>query len=195
MQPFSKLLLITCVSIPLFITALSLANANITPKAISTTDSGYSVLKLFLEDEQHLTVIRRTKLVLTFTSIDDISTTIIDAISNSSKRSLSELEELAEAKPEITFSELSSKTIASATLNSIRMATAKEFLFGGENFEKDLLLSQLKVLPVIIHLAEQLEKNETNFDRKQWLNKLVSQYKGHYQLVNSRISITAADKS
>ena len=195
MQPFYKLLLITLMSSSFFAANFSLANTNATPKGINAIDSGYSVLKLLLEDEQHLTVIRRTKMVLTFARINDTSTTIIDAISTSSERSLDELESLATKQPEISFSELSGETIASATLNSLRMATAKEFLFDGDNFEKDLLLSQLKVLPVIIHLAEQLEANETNSDRKQWLNRLASQYKEHYQLVSSRISITAADKS
>ncbi|RLB62319.1 MAG: hypothetical protein DRH08_12655 [Deltaproteobacteria bacterium] len=195
MQLFFKLLLIACVSGSLFVTSFSLANANVTPKGINAIDSGYSVLKLLLEDEQHLTVIRRTKMVLTFTRINDTSTTIIDAISTSSEQSLGELETLATKQPKISFSDLSGETIASATLNSLRMATAKEFLFDGDNFEKDLLLSQLKVLPVIIHLAEQLEEKETNIDRKQWLNRLVGQYKEHYLLVNSRISITATDKS
>jgi len=195
MKPFFKLLLIACVSGSLFVTSFSLANANVTPKGINAIDSGYSVLKLLLEDEQHLTVIRRTKMVLTFTRINDTSTTIIDAISTSSEQSLGELETLATKQPKISFSDLSGETIASATLNSLRMATAKEFLFDGDNFEKDLLLSQLKVLPVIIHLAEQLEEKETNIDRKQWLNRLVGQYKEHYLLVNSRISITATDKS
>ena len=195
MQPFFKLLLIACVSGSLFVSSFSLANANVTPKGINAIDSGYSVLKLLLEDEQHLTVIRRTKMVLTFISINDTSTTIIDAISTSSERSLDELEALATEQPEINLSEIPGETIASATLNSLRMATAEEFLFDGDNFEKNLLLSQLKVLPVIIHLAEQLEEKETNSDRKQWLNRLSSQYREHYQLVNSRISITATDKS
>jgi hypothetical protein len=195
MHLFSKLLLITLISSSFLVANFSLANANVTPKGINAIDSGYSVLKLLLEDEQHLTVIRRTKMVLTFSSINDTSTTIIDAISTSSERSLDELEAIATEQPEINFSELSGETIASATLNSLRMATAKEFLFDGDNFEKNLLLSQLKVLPVIIHLAEQLEEKETNSDRKQWLNRLSSQYREHYQLVNSRISITATDKS
>jgi hypothetical protein len=195
MQLFSKLLLITLISGSFLVANFSLANANVTPKGINAIDSGYSVLKLLLEDEQHLTVIRRTKMVLTFSSINDTSTTIIDAITSSSERSLDELEAIATEQPEINFSELSGETIASATLNSLRMATAKEFLFDGDNFEKNLLLSQLKVLPVIIHLAEQLEEKETNSDRKQWLNRLSSQYREHYQLVNSRISITATDKS
>lgn len=195
MQLFSKLLLITLISSSFFVANFSLANANVTPKEIKAIDSGYSVLKLLLEDEQYLTVIRRTKMVLTFISINDTSTTIIDAISTSSERSLDELEALATEQPEINLSEIPGETIASATLNSLRMATAKEFLFDGDNFEKNLLLSQLKVLPVIIHLAEQLEEKETNSDRKQWLNRLSSQYREHYQLVNSRISITATDKS
>jgi len=195
MQLFSKLLLITLISSSFFVANFSLANANVTAKEIKAIDSGYSVLKLLLEDEQHLTVIRRTKMILTFSSINDTSTTIIDAISTSSERSLDELETLATEQPEINLSEIPGETISSATLNSLRMATAKEFLFDGDNFEKNLLLSQLKVLPVIIHLAEQLEEKETNSDRKQWLNRLSSQYREHYQLVNSRISITATDKS
>ena len=197
MQPFIKLLLIASVAGALYVASFSLVNANapssISPSTTSAVDSAYSVLKLLLEDEQHLTAIRRTKMVITFTSINDTSSKLIDGISDSSEQLLNELEILSEANPDINFSSFSDDTIAATTLDSLRLATAKEFLFDSDNFEKNLLLSQLRILPVIIHLAEQLEKKETNTDRKQWLSKLANQYKKHYQLVNSRISVSTIE--
>ena len=137
------------------------------------TASGYSVLKLFLEDEQHLTTIRRTKMVFTFSDISDRSRKLIDDIANTSDMALEELKGIAQQNPAIEFEDFSDEMIAKATLDSLRMATAKELLFEADDFEKNLLLSQLKILPVIAHLAEQLEKNEANPERKAWLLSLI----------------------
>ena len=47
-------------------------------------NGGYSVLRLLLEDEQHLTLIRRTKTVLTFSGISDGSRKLVDEIAEAS---------------------------------------------------------------------------------------------------------------
>lgn len=153
--------------------------------------SGYSALKIFLEDEQYLTTIRRTKMVITFSDISDNSKKLIDDIADSSEQALVELEAFAQQKPVVVFEDFSEEMIAIATLDSLRMETAKEFLFEADDFEKNLLLSQLKVLPVISHLAEQLEKKETNLKRKTWLNELAKKYKDYYQQVDDSISLAS----
>ena len=153
--------------------------------------SGYSALKIFLEDEQYLTTIRRTKMVFTFSDISDHSKKLIDDIASSSEQALVELETFAQQKPVVVFEDFSEQQIAKATFDSLRMETAKEFLFETDDFEKNLLLSQLKVLPVISHLAEQLEKKETNQKRKAWLNELAKQYNDYYQQVNDSISLAS----
>jgi len=153
--------------------------------------SGYSALKIFLEDEQYLTTIRRTKMVITFSDISDNSKKLIDDIADSSEQALVELEAFAQQKPVVVFENFSEEMIAKATLDSLRMETAKEFLFEADDFEKNLLLSQLKVLPVISHLAEQLEKKETNQKRKTWLNELAKKYKDYYQQVDDSISLAS----
>ena len=155
----------------------------------SSLSSGYSTLRLFLDDEQYLTTIRRTKMVFTFSSISDNSSDLIDSIAETSGQAIDTLDELAQKKPVIVFEEFSDTTIAKATFNSLRMTTAKEFIFNGEDFEKDLLLSQLKVLRLISHLAAQLEKAEPGTKRKLWLGKLSKRYETYYQQVNMRISI------
>ncbi len=194
MPAFLKLVFITGFVSALYISGTMLVSAS----AQSTTDamnSGYSVLRLLLEDEQHLTVIRRAKMVITLSEIGDTSTRLVDEISDNSKQLLDQLELLAEEKPVIIFTDFSDDTITSATLNSLRMTTAKEFLFDSDNFEKNLLISQLKILPLLIHLAEELEGKETNANRKHWLNDLASRYKKHYQQINSRISISTKESS
>ena len=70
------------------------------------------------------------------------------------------------------------------------MTTAREFLLESENFEKNLLLSQLNILRVISHLAEQLEKKETSAKRKAWLSKLANRYENYYQQIYVRITIS-----
>ena len=155
------------------------------------TASGYSALKLFLEDEQHLTTIRRAKMLISFSAISDKSTKLIDDIASSSEQAVEELEKLSTAKPAFRFESFADDTIVTATLDSLRMTTAKEFLFAGEEFEKDLLLSQLKVLRLISHLAKQLEKNEINPKRKIWLSELAARYENYYQEVNADIIISA----
>ena len=155
-----------------------------------TIDSGYSALKLFLEDEQHLTTLRRVKLVLAFEGISDKSTRLVDEIAETSEQALDDLEKLAAAKPVIVFEEFSDDSIGKATFDSLRIATAKELLLETDDFEKDLLLSQSNILRVISHLAQQLEEKETNAKRKAWLNRLAIRYEKYYQQVYARISIT-----
>jgi hypothetical protein len=191
MKVIIKLIFITGLSISLISAASPIASAS--NKAINTSQNivaGYSALKLFLEDEQYLTVIRRTKMLITFSGISEKSVALIDNIANTSEQSLTELEKLSGLKPSFAFKEFSDDVIAKATLDALRMTTAKEFLFQSENFEKNLLLSQLKVLQVISHLAEQLANQENNKQRKIWLTKLAKKYETYYQQINDNILIT-----
>lgn len=162
---------------------------NKTPSTGNSIASGYTALKLFLEDEQYLTTIRRTKMVLTFSGISDASTNLVDEITDASEQAIEELEKLKLEKPSFTFEEFPEENIAIVTLDSLRMATAREFLFNDTNFEKDLLISQLKVLRVISHLASQLAENETSNKRKTWLNNLARRYERFYQKVYARVKI------
>lgn len=164
-------------------------------KATNTVDAGYSALKLFLEDEQHLTTIRRLKQVLAFEGISDKSKKLIDEIADSSQLALEELEKLAAAKPVIEFEDFSNDSIGKATLDSLRIATAKEFLLNTDDFEKNLMLSQSQILRVISHLSKELEEKETNTKRKAWLGKLAIRYEKYYQQVYARISIRGKGKA
>ncbi len=145
---------------------------------------------MFLEDEQYLTTIRRIKMIITFSTISDRSTKLVDNIASTSAQAIEELEKLSTIKPAFEFITFSDDSLAKATINSLRMTTAKEFLFADDNFEKDLLLSQLKILPVISHLARQLEQTETNARRRTWLNKLSHQYESYYQEINTGIILS-----
>ncbi len=189
MSSFYKLLFIASLISAFVIAGNPVVNAN-NRSATSPTSTGYSALKLFLEDEQYLTAIRRTKMVISFSGISDKSEKLIDKISASSEQALKELEKLAAVKPSIVFEEFSDETIGKATLDSLRMTTAKEFLLESENFEKNLLLSQLNILRVISHLAEQLEEKETSSKRKAWLKKLANRYENYYQQIYARITIS-----
>ena len=193
-KPFLCLPSIKLIFITSLVSALLIADNPVVKaysrSATSTTSTGYSALKLFLEDEQYLTTIRRINMVITFSGISDKSTILIDNINDTSEQAIEELEKLATAKPSFKFEEFSEETIGKATFNSLRMTTAKEFLFESENFEKNLLLSQLNVLRVISHLAEQLEEKETSDKRKAWLNKLANRYNDYYQQVHARIKIS-----
>ncbi|MFV2004469.1 MAG: hypothetical protein ACC650_04645 [Gammaproteobacteria bacterium] len=183
----NKLLFIASLLSILGIASSSIANTKNT--SAITTSTGYSTLKLLLEDEQHLTLIRRTKMVISFSGINESSVDLIDEINDSAETALDELEKLADKRPVIIFDDFADNSIAKATHDSLRMATAREFFIDTDDFEKSLLLSQLKVLRVISHLAVQLEKQETNIARKKWLAKLAERYEKHYQKINSRISI------
>ena len=160
-----------------------------------TVASGYSALRLFLEDEQHLTTIRRVKTVLTFEGISDRAKKLVDEIADTSEQALDELEILAAARPAIVFEDFSDETIGKATLDSLRIATAKEFLLDTDDFEKNLLLSQSNILRVISHLARQLEEKETSDRRKAWLNKLALSYENYYRQVYALITITEEAKA
>jgi hypothetical protein len=151
------------------------------------------VLKLFLEDEQHLTTIRRVKTVISFEGISENSTKLVDAIADTSEQALAELENLAAASPAIVFEEFSEDSIGKATLDSLRMTTAKELLLDADEFEKNLLLSQSQILRVISHLAKQLEEKETSDKRKFWLGKLAERYENYYQQVYALLLVTSGD--
>ena len=162
---------------------------------IENLSAGYSALRLFLQDERHLTTIRRVKLVLSFEGISDRSVKLIGEIADSSAIAVDQLEQLAGARPAISFKEFSDDSIGKATLDSLRFATAKEFLLETEDFEKDLLLSQSQILRVISHLAVQLEQKETNVRRKAWLRKLADRYERYYHKVYARLTITGRGKT
>jgi len=157
--------------------------------------SGYSALRLFLEDEQHLTTIRRIKTALSFEGISDRSKKLVDEIADTSERALDELEILVADRPAVVFEDFSDESIGKATLDSLRIATAKEFLLDTDDFEKNLLLSQSNILRVISHLATQLEEKETSDRRKAWLNKLALSYENYYRQVYALITITEEAKA
>ena len=159
----------------------------------SSINSGYSVLRLFLEDEQYLTTIRRVKTVISFEGISGKSTRLIDEIAETSEQAIEELDKLATAHPAIVFEDFSEQSIGKATLDALRMTTAKEFLLETDDFEKNLLLSQLQILRVISHLAKQLEQMETSDQRKAWLEKLAAHYENYYQQVYALLAVTAGD--
>ena len=190
-------LLLNTLILTSLVSTLIIADAPIpaieTPHLISSTSTdnqaGYSVLKLLLEDEQYLTTIRRTRMIVTFTAINDSSSELIDKISDSSTKAIDELKLLADERPTILFHELEDNTIGKSTLDSLRMTMAKEFIFDGDNFEKNLLLSQLNALRLISHLSAQLADIEISEKRKLWLSKLSKQYEKYYQQINVRISI------
>jgi hypothetical protein len=175
--------------------ALNLNRATASDQKPVRIDGGYSALKLFLEDEKHLTTIRRVKTILTFDGISGHSTILVDDIADFSKQALEELEQLAMLKPAIEFEEFADESIGKATLDSLRMGTAREFLLYTDDFEKSLLISQSQVLPVIYHLARQLEEKETNNERKAWLQKLAIRYEHYYQQVYTRIGVTVKKKT
>jgi hypothetical protein len=174
---------------------LNLNRATASDQEPERIDGGYSALKLFLEDEKHLTTIRRVKTILTFDGISGHSTKLVDDIADFSKQALDELEQLAMLKPAIVFEEFPDESIGKATLDSLRMGTAKEFLLYTDDFEKSLLISQSQVLPVIYHLARQLEEKETNNERKAWLERLASRYEQFYQHVYAQLSISGKGKA
>jgi len=194
MSSFYKLLVITGLITAFVIADNPVVNAN-NRSAASPVATGYSALKLFLEDEQYLTAIRRTKMVISFSGISEKSRKLIDAINDSSEQAIEDLEKLSAVKPSFEFEEFSDETIGKATLDSLRITTAKEFLLESENFEKNLLFSQLNILRVISHLARQLEEKETSGKRKAWLNKLANRYENYYQQIYARIEISGNGKA
>lgn len=194
MSSFYKLLVITGLITAFVIADNPVVNAK-NRSAASPVATGYSALKLFLEDEQYLTAIRRTKMVISFSAISDKSRKLIDAISDSSEQAIEDLEKLSAVKPSFVFEEFSDETIGKSTLDSLRITTAKEFLLESENFEKNLLLSQLNILRVISHLARELEEKETSDKRKAWLNKLANRYESYYQQIYGRITISGNGKT
>ena len=189
---FARFLILTSV---LALLALYMNRATAGDEEPTRIDAGYSALKLFLEDEQHLTTIRWVKTIITFDGISDHSKKLIDEIADSSEQALEDLELLAMLKPAIVFEEFPDESIGKATLDSLRMETAREFLLYTDDFEKSLLISQSQILRVISHLARQLEENETSSKRKAWLQKLANRYENYYQQVYARISINNRERA
>jgi hypothetical protein len=166
-----------------------LASSQATDDRRVNLNTGYSALKLFLQDEQYLTIIRRTKAVLMFEGISESSKQLIDAISDTSATALEQLDYIASAKPSIQLKEFSDTSIAMTTLDAMRMTTAKELLFNSDDFEKSLLLSQAQILRVISHLLRGIEQQEPNLKRKDWLGNLAGRYEGYYRKVYARITV------
>jgi len=134
-------------------------------------------------------------MIFTFSGISDGTSNLVDDIADSSEQALEEMEKLLAIKPRIKCVGFSDDLIGKATFDSLRFTTGKDFLFESDDFEKNLLVSQLKVLRVISHLALQLEEIETNNRRKTWLNKLAIRYEDYYQKVYARLSISTRNKT
>ena len=155
-----------------------------------STHPGYTVLRIFLEDEQYLTAIRHFKTILSFTGTRQAIAELADDIADISEHALEQLEELADEKPEIRFDQLDEKSVAVSTLDSLRYTTAKQFLHEIESFDKNLLISQVQILPVIAQLASTLEENETSMKRKHWLHKLSLKYTVLYRRATALLSVS-----
>jgi hypothetical protein len=169
--------------LPLILTFLSLT---VTAPAYSASNAlatgpGYSLLRQLLVDEHYLTTIRRVKRILNFGGINERSAELVDQISSSSDNALQQLDSLATELPAIEFDSLDKPNIAITTFDALRYDMARKFIFDGERFEKDVLLSQVQVLPVIAHLTKQLEANEVNIRRKKWLHELALHYDDFYK--------------
>ena len=156
---------------------------------VSEIDSGYNVLLLFLGNQQHLTTVKRVKSFFTFQDISEDSSKLIDEISKSSEKAVTEMEKLVLKKPAIAVQDFPDNSIGKATFDSLRMTTAKEFLFDPKNFEKNLLLSHAQLLRVISHLVRELEQQEPNEKRKAWLINLEERYETYYKLIYQRITL------
>ena len=169
--------------LPLILTVMSLTFTAPAYSATSTvaTGSGYTLLRQLLVDEHYLTTIRRVKHILNFGGISASSAKLVDQISSSSENALRQLDALATEPPAVQFDQLDEPNIAISTFDSLRYDMARKFIFDGERFEKDVLLSQVQVLPVITHLTKQLEANEANSRRKKWLHSLAEHYSQFYK--------------
>lgn len=175
---------------------LALANTD-KPHAtapILATDPGYSMLRLFLIDEHYLTAIRRIKTMLSFGGISQDSVQLIDDISQYAESALHDLDALVLEKPVVQFSPFDENSIAIGTFDALRYATAKQLFLDNTHFEKNLLLSQVQILPVIHHLSQQLAENETNTARKKWLRKLSKQFAGFNHRVQAMFELNIADE-
>ncbi len=158
-------------------------------------NTGYSVLILFLEDEQYLTVIRRAKLILTFSGISDASEQLVDDIADTSEDALEQFDELADERPPLELKAFSDNMIGKITFDSLRSQTAREFIFDSDGFEKNLLLSQHKILRVISQLASQLSTFETSQKRIIWLQMISERYENFYQQVHKHIHIDEPEET
>ena len=116
MFPLCRSILITCLSGFLIIADSPVISSSVQQtSSVQNTSAGYSALKLFLEDERHLTLIRRTKMVITFSGISEKLTVLIDKIADTSEQALTELEQLSKLEPAFSFKEFSDEVIAMAT--------------------------------------------------------------------------------
>lgn len=157
------------------------------------THPGYSVLRIFLEDEQYLTAIRHFKSIISFSGTAQPVADLVDDIADISESSLEQLEDLAEEKPKIRFNQLEEDSVAVSTLDSLRYTTARRFIDDTANFEKNILLSQVQILPVIAHLAQTLQENETNLERKYWLHKLSLKFTVLYRRATAQLNTTQSN--
>lgn len=178
----------------LFIVFFLLPIMSTAGNAMPETGLGYSLLRLFLDDEQYLTAIRRAKTVINLDGTNDQVSALIDEIADTSETACEQLEALATEKPAVEFASFNDTSITLATLDDLRFATAKTLIIDGENFEKNMMLSQIQVLPVITQIATRLAENENNPKRKNWLLQLAAQYSDYYRRVHALLDIATTRK-
>lgn len=191
MRYLSFWLLLAALSPPLGLASAGKTQA--TPPVLAT-DPGYSMLRLFLVDEHYLTAIRRIKTVLSFGGISQDSVQLIDDISQYAESALHDLDTLVLKNPVVQFNSFDENSIAISTFDALRYATAKQLFLDSAHFEKNLLLSQIRILPAIRHLSQKLAENETNITRKKWLRKLSKQFADFNHRAQAMFELNVADE-
>lgn len=176
MQRYFSVLIV--IVLTLILAAAAGASGNSSAK---DTGFGYSMLRLFLQDEQYLTAIRRAKSVINLDTTSDSVADLVDEIADVSESALAELDNYSDVPPAIRFVSLDKDSIAFSVFDDLRFSTGKTLLLDGEQFEKNILMSQIQVLPVIAQLAAELADNETSSQRKLWLEQLNKKYSGLYR--------------
>jgi hypothetical protein len=151
---------------------------------------GYSLLRKLLRDEQYIKAIRLAKSVFTFRALADPTKTLIDDIAARSSEKLTELDRLATLEPAITFGESCPAMLDQAMLNALRVTTAKDLVLASkDDFEVNLVVSQIQALRMISHLLTELRDIDPNAERQAWLERLSTDYEALYRRAVARLSL------
>lgn len=154
-----------------------------TPQEVER-DEGYALLYDLLKQESGVSDIFKVK------SASDPVKQVVTDIADASKNAVTDLEHIARQEAFMSLEDTGLPKVEQQTRKKIAFSTAGSLLLsGGENFEKQLLMTQAQATQYAQYLATTVAQAEENQDHRKKLTAIAEQFKKLNERVVAMLAI------
>ena len=151
----------------------------------------YNLLTTTLEDESNLEKLGFFK-TITLDRPPETIIKIMEQVSDAADNTLEQLGHFRELSPKIE--KLPKKGDFGENLqDAMKEAATSSLMDRSPKFSKRLLLSQAQALGMLVVLTKEIEKIDTNKDRKEWLRRVSNDFEKMYDAYLQNLRFTPAD--